>query len=250
MSGLRFGRIQFVAFIAVLALVLAACGGSDDDKKPSDGGGGSGASLPSDAAPASEQVIKLRLTGEPKSIDPQQVNFDVEISIVKQLFSQLFTYNEKLEVVSDLAKAVPTVDNGGISKDGKTVTVKLKDAKFSNGRKITSQDVVYSLARELDPTLAGPYASQYYSIVGAKAYNTAFGTKEAPKAATTAELATLKAALGIKAVDDTTVTIALVAPSNSFLQQLAIWPASIVPSEVIEKAGNKWTEAGTLVGSE
>ena len=50
-------------------------------------------------------------------------------------------------------------------------------------------------------------------------------------------------------VDDSTVSISLTAPSNSFLQQLAIWPASIVPSEVIEKGGNKWTEAGTLVGS-
>src|SRR6188472_4519439 len=86
MSGLRFGRIYFGAFVVMLALLLAACGGSDDEKKPSDGGGGSSASLPSDAAPASEQVIKLRLNGEPKSIDPQQVNFDVEISIVKQLF--------------------------------------------------------------------------------------------------------------------------------------------------------------------
>lgn len=246
MSRVRY----FVAFMALVALLLAACGGSDDDKKPSDGGGGgSGASLPSDAAPASDQVIKLRLNGEPKSIDPQQANFDVEISIVKQLFSQLFTYNEKLEVVPDLAREVPTVDNGGISKDGKTVTVKLKDAKFSSGRKITSQDVVYSLARELDPTIAGPYASQYYSIVGAKAYNTAFGTKEAPKTPSASELTTLKGGLGLKVVDDTTVTISLVAPSNSFLQQLAIWPASIVPQEVIDKGGSKWTEAGTLVGS-
>lgn len=247
MSRLRY----FLAFVALVALLLAACGGSDDDKKPSDGSssGGSKADLPGDAAPAGDQVIKLRLHGEPKSIDPQQANFDVEISIVKQLFSQLFTYNEKLEVVPDLAREVPSVDNGGISRDGKTVTVKLRDAKFSNGRKITSQDVVYSLSRELDPTIAGPYASQYHSIVGAKAYNTAFGTKDAPKTPSATELASLKAALGLKAVDETTVTIALVAPSNSFLQQLAIWPASIVPQEVIEKAGNKWTEAGTLVGS-
>jgi peptide/nickel transport system substrate-binding protein len=107
-----------LAFAVVVALLLAACGGDDDSEASSSSGGGSGASLPSDAAPAGDQVIKLRLTGEPKSIDPQQVNFDVEISIVKQLFSQLFTYNEKLEVVPDLAREVPTVDNGGISKDG------------------------------------------------------------------------------------------------------------------------------------
>src|SRR5215212_7298198 len=101
MSRLRY----LFAFVAVVALLLTACGGGDDDKKSSDGGGGgSTADLPSDAAPAGDQIIKLRLTGEPKSIDPQQVNFDLEISIVKQLFSQLFTYNQKLEVVPDLAR--------------------------------------------------------------------------------------------------------------------------------------------------
>jgi oligopeptide transport system substrate-binding protein len=248
MAKLRLGSSYFVAFVAVMALLLAACSGSDDDKQPADGNS-SQAGLPADAAPSGEQVIKLRLTGEPKSIDPQQANFDVEISIAKQLFSQLFTYNEKLEVVPDLAKELPTPDNGGISKDGKTYTVKLKDAKFSNDRKITARDVVYSLARELDPSIASPYSSQYYSIVGAKEYNTAFGTKDAPKSPAAADLAKLKEGLGLKAIDDTTVQIALVAPSNSFLQQLAIWPASVVPQEVIDKAGNKWTEAGTLVGS-
>ena len=70
-----------ICVLLTAGATLATACGSDDDKKPSDGGGGgSGASLPSDAAPASDQVIKLRLNGEPKSIDPQQANFDVEIS--------------------------------------------------------------------------------------------------------------------------------------------------------------------------
>ena len=60
MSGLWFGRIYFVGFVAVLALVLAACGGSDDEE--AFGWRRGSANLPADAAPASEQVIKLRLT--------------------------------------------------------------------------------------------------------------------------------------------------------------------------------------------
>jgi oligopeptide transport system substrate-binding protein len=244
------GRLKFllVAVIA-LALVSGCGGGSNNNGASSQGSSNTSKGAPSDAAPPDQQVLNLRLTGEPKSLDPQRANFSTEITIVKQLFSALFTYDESLAVVPDLADKMPTGDNGGISKDGKTYTITLRDASFTNGRKITASDVVYSIQRELDPNIAGPYASFYYSIAGAKEYNTALGTKTAPKTPSAAELDQLKTAVGVTAKDDKTVVFTLVAPAVSFLQQLAIWPAAVVPKEVIEKAGDKWTEAGTLIGS-
>jgi oligopeptide transport system substrate-binding protein len=231
---------------------LAACGGGNKGGGTSAGGTSAPSTSggpPADAAPAAQQVINLRLTGEPKGLDPQRANFSTEISPIRQLFSSLFTYDENLNVVPDLAAEMPTVENGGVSKDGKTYTIKLRDASFSNGRKITANDVVYSMQRELDPNIAGPYASNYYSIVGAQEYNTAFGTKDAPKTPSQADLDKMKAALGVTAKDEKTVVFTLKAPAVSFLQQLAIWPAAVVPKEVIERYGDKWTEAGNLVGS-
>lgn len=53
-----------------------------------------------------------------------------------------------------LATEVPTVENGGISKDGLTYTFQIrKGVKFHGGQDLTAEDVVYSLKRNmiLDP---------------------------------------------------------------------------------------------------
>ncbi|MBW1722099.1 MAG: ABC transporter substrate-binding protein [Deltaproteobacteria bacterium] len=57
-----------------------------------------------------------------------------------------------------LATEVPTVENGGISPDGKTYTFKIrKGVKFHEGQELTPEDVVYSLKRAMicDPA-GGP----------------------------------------------------------------------------------------------
>jgi len=53
-----------------------------------------------------------------------------------------------------LATEVPTVANGGVSKDGKTYTFKIRrGVKFQNGDRLSAQDVAYSIQRNmvLDP---------------------------------------------------------------------------------------------------
>ena len=101
---------------------------------------------------------------------------------------------------------MPTADNGGISKDGLTYTVKMKkDAKWSDGKALTAKDFVYSMQRAMDPKLAGPYTSFYQVIKGAKEYNTALGTKDAPKSPSEADLQRMRAAVGVTAKDDYTV---------------------------------------------
>ena len=57
-----------------------------------------------------------------------------------------------------LATSVPTVENGGISKDGKTYTFTIRSGvKFHNGATLTTEDVVYSMKRGMimDPS-GGP----------------------------------------------------------------------------------------------
>lgn len=62
------------------------------------------------------------------------------------------------EFVPMLAEEVPTVQNGGLSADGKTYTFKIrKGVKFSNGDDLTVNDVAYSFERALlqsDPNSA------------------------------------------------------------------------------------------------
>jgi oligopeptide transport system substrate-binding protein len=233
----------FATAFAVLALTLAAC--SSDDKDSSSPDGGSVA-----PAPADQQVLRLRLQGEPKTIDPHLSNQAAEATITRPLFAGLFTYNDKLDVVPNLASELPTVGNGGISADGTTYTVKIKDgAKWSDGKDVTAQDFVYSMQRAMDPQLAGPYASFFYDLAGAAAYNSAMGTPAEPKTPSAAELAALREGLGVSAKDPRTIVYKLTQPNPSFLNLLALWTAFPVRQDVVEKNGGKWTEPETHVGN-
>ncbi len=240
MLHIRSNLLKLGAFLVLVAVFLGACGGNQN----------AASTKANDAAPAADQVLRLRINGEPKGIDPQKASFATEISLDKQLFSALFRYDDKLQVTPDLAGEMPSIDNGGISKDGKTYTIKLrKDLKWSDGQALTSQDVVYGFQRLLDPKTAAPYASNFNSIAGARDYSTAFGTKAAPKTPSDADLAAMRSAVGVTAKDATTVVFNLTAPSVSFLNQLALWSSAPVRKDIIEKYGDTWTEAGNLVGN-
>jgi len=67
--------------------------------------------------------------------------------------SDVFILDGMTKVLSDgtrvpsLAKEVPTVQNGGVSADGKTITYKLKDGlKWSDGQPLTCEDAKYTWA--------------------------------------------------------------------------------------------------------
>ncbi len=241
MSGVRWLAL---AGITTLAVLLAACGGDGDEDT-----GGTGDQGAKDA-PTEQQILRTRLTGEPKTIDPHKTNFADETTMTKPLFNGLFTFNEKLEVVPAVAAEMPTVDNGGISKDALTYTIKLrKDTKWSDGKTVTAKDFEYSMRRAMDPKVAGPYTSNYFALKGAEAYNTAFGTKDAPKTPTDAQLTQLRDAIGVKAKDDYTIEYTLTTTDASWLQKLAIWTAFPVRQDVVDKFGDKWTEAGNMVSN-
>ena len=63
-------------------------------------------------------------------------------------------------------------ESWNVSKDGKTWTFKLrKNAKWSNGTPITSDDYLFGFKRALTPATGAQYANILYSIKNAKAFN-------------------------------------------------------------------------------
>jgi len=223
----------------VSALLIAACGGKASTDSRSE-----------QPAPPDQQVLRVRLPGEPKSLDPHAISVATETTLAKLLFAGLFTYDEELKVIPNLASELPTGDNGGISKDGLTYTVKLKkDAKWSDGRVLTASDFAYSMRRALDPTTAAPYASFFHGIVGAKELNKSFGTKDAPKTPSATELNDLREKLGVVAKDPFTIVYQLRQPNPSFLNLMALWTAFPVREDVVEKFGSRWTEPGNNVSN-
>src|SRR3972149_4315275 len=157
----RYRWLWLLAAIAVIAVVaFAAC------KEDKDGGKTPAAG---NTPLAADQTLRVRLAGEPQTLDPQVTGFDVDISIVKQLFRGLFYYDgPDMNVVPAVATKLPTKGDG-ISDDGLTYTIELRDdMTWSDGKPVTAGDFVYALKRLFDPAEGAKeiYENVHPAIVG------------------------------------------------------------------------------------
>lgn len=210
--------------LAALLVVAVACAGQGEDRA-------------STRVPAEKQELTVRLAGDPSTFDPQLAEVAEEISVAKQLFRGLFTYDEDLNVVPAVAKEVPTKENGGISQDGLVYTIKLReDAVWSDGAPLTAGDFVYAFRRLFDPEggARGYYYSFYTAIKGAEAV--VEGKAPVDR-------------IGVTALDDYTLRIELERPQPTLPTLLALWPAAPLRQDLIEKHGAAWTKPGNLVGN-
>jgi peptide/nickel transport system substrate-binding protein len=203
-------RTGFATAGALTALLgLSACGGSGSSNvstaKLADASGGA-ASADCQGTPVKGGTLVYERQAETQSLDPINLrngNGDI--------FATELMYN-------GLVRSDPTgkTDNlvGGVadkwekSTDGKTYTFHIRPGiKFSNGDPVTAADVKFTLDRFGDPKI-----NQVMSVVAG-----GYGTS--------------------KVVDASTVQVKLKQPVASFLYNISIFPAFIVPKDLVEKEG-------------
>ncbi len=57
----------------------------------------------------------------------------------------VWDFDENAKPVPVLVTEIPSVDNGGVSADGKTITLKLRDdVKWSDGEPLTADDFAFT----------------------------------------------------------------------------------------------------------
>src|SRR3990170_1190475 len=93
---------------------------------------------------AQEQVFRINNMVEPGSLDPGVVTGVPEHRIIANLFEGLATNDPK-----DLAPQPGMAKSWTIAKDGLTYTFQLREATWTDGRKVTAQDFVYAWERVL-----------------------------------------------------------------------------------------------------
>jgi oligopeptide transport system substrate-binding protein len=234
--------------LAALVLLAAACGGGKKEETKATGGPATQAAAagarPADAAPDDQQILRAS-AAEPQYLDPHRSSFAQDIAIERMIFRGLFQLDKDAKPEPAMAAELPTQQNGGISADGKTWTIKLKPGlKWSDGSPLTAKDFEYSFKRVLSPEVAGDYSYLLTGIAGGKEYN--------ESKATGADLEKLAAQVGVKAMDDTTLQIQLAeaAPPTLFLIKLSLWASFPVKQSVIEKSGDKYfTDGSVFVGN-
>ena len=96
--------------------------------------------------------MTLARTNDPPSLNPL-FEFDQPDIDLTQLYAEpLVGLSPANELVPVVASRVPSVQNGDISRDGRTTTYHLRrDERFADGAPLTSKDVAFTYRAILDP---------------------------------------------------------------------------------------------------
>src|SRR5215510_10003202 len=88
-------------------------------------------------------VLRVGNLGEPPALDPHVSTTALAETLTNHIYEGLYTLDENNRPMPMLADGLPAV-----SRDGLTYTIKLRPGvKFHNGKELTADDVVASLAR-------------------------------------------------------------------------------------------------------
>lgn len=183
-----------VLLAGAMAFGVTACGGGG---KKNEGGSG-------EKVKADEQVLRLSISSEPTILDPFQIQDDTAYNISYAVTEPLFRISG--EDGKEWEPGLAT--DYEVNEDATVYTVKMReDAKWSDGTPITSEDVVYSFQRAVDPTFASPKANDYFELKNAEAV--AKGEMD-------------KSELGVKALDEHTVEFTLARSIDYFIDCLKV----------------------------
>ncbi|MEO9264383.1 MAG: ABC transporter substrate-binding protein, partial [Candidatus Baltobacteraceae bacterium] len=117
--------MKAVVLVAALLVALSGCARS---------GGQS-------ASPGGALVIAQQR--EPMSLNPALENGASSTELGMLSFQYLVKWNDRGELIGDAATALPTLQNGGISKNGLSITYHLRPGlRFSDGVPLTARDCV------------------------------------------------------------------------------------------------------------
>jgi peptide/nickel transport system substrate-binding protein/oligopeptide transport system substrate-binding protein len=163
-----------------------------------------------------DSVYRRPLNNDPATLDPARVGDVYSRSVAQQIFDGLVHFDRTLTVTPALAQ------HWKASRDGLLWTFTLRrNVKFHHGRDVTADDVVYSLARLVDPKTRSAAADLFLNVRGAVDFREGRATHIA----------------GLRAVDRHTVEITLTEASVPFVSVLAVGHAKIVPRDVVEAKG-------------
>jgi peptide/nickel transport system substrate-binding protein len=95
--------------------------------------------------------ITISFFQEPDSLNPMYSGMWFADLAMELIHGGLWTWDENNDFLPELALEVPTKENGGISEDGRTITVKLRQGvKWHDGVEVTSADVKFTWEMFMD----------------------------------------------------------------------------------------------------
>jgi peptide/nickel transport system substrate-binding protein len=133
-----------IAALCTLAALFAAAGCTRVDTAATTSGGLHPWTQP--------DRLRLASTEEPDSLNKLFANSDASDQVANLISAPIFRYDDRGEYVPEMALTVPTLQNGGISRDGKTVTLHLRHGmQWSDGAPLDARDLRFTWQAVMNP---------------------------------------------------------------------------------------------------
>ena len=150
-------RNTLMFLLVTIALVLSACGGGQVATEAPAAPG-----EPAAEAPTDNKVVTLIWTQEFDTLNPLYTNMWFVTVLFPVYMCQAWWFDDQNAAIPNLVTEIPSLENGGISEDGKTITLKLRDdIQWSDGTPITSADFKFTYDMELADSNAVASRSPY-----------------------------------------------------------------------------------------
>jgi peptide/nickel transport system substrate-binding protein len=231
---MRHPRAQFTGVAAACAAALlatTACSSGD--------GGSSNEGGSADAVRGG--TLNLLGTGDVDYMDPNISYYSVGYYALRLWSRQLFTFpaidGETTTAAPDLATEMPTTDNGGVSEDGKTYTITIREgAKWNTSpeRQVTAEDLVRGVKRTCNPVQPFGGLPNFLTLIeGFQSFCDGFAKVEG-NPATIKDYVDSTDLPGVVAKDERTIEFRLTQPATFFVDMLTQPAFSPAPEEVME----------------
>jgi ABC-type oligopeptide transport system substrate-binding subunit/class 3 adenylate cyclase len=179
------------------------------------------------SSPAAPHPLRVSIYNPP-TLDPNRSYDTASMIIIDHLFSGLVELTPGLDIIPDVARS------WNVQEDGRKYTFYLReDVAWSDGEQVTAGDFEFAWKRLLDPSFGSRNALLLYDIKGAKAYHQGQSLDSAE--------------VGVRALDDVTLELALNEPTGYFMHLLAYNASYPIPKHIVEVYGDEWTEVGNIV---
>jgi oligopeptide transport system substrate-binding protein len=175
-------------------------------------------------------VFRLNLGTEPPELDPAKTDDLTSFDVLLPILKGLTQFDQQLHVQPAIAQSWE------ISSDGLHYVFHLRpDARWSDGKPVVAQDFIYAWQRALDPEVGAPYAFFLYELKNGKDYYDG-KIKDFNQ-------------VGAHALNAYTLSVDLSRPTPFFLDFTAVPVMLPLRKDMVEKYGDKFTEAGHMLSN-
>ncbi len=191
--------------LVALTMLFTACSASPSPS-PSTSQGGTTAT-----ATAPKQELVYNAGGDANAYDPRNSSGLDQRTVIMQVYEPLFKADADGKMIGGAA------ESWTLSDDNKTLTIKIRDHKWSDGKPVIAQDFVYSFQTALDPGQASKSATSLNVIQNASEI---LAGEMKPEE------------LSVKAIDEKTLEIVMASANPFFMQDMSSGNFCPVPSHI------------------